>query len=136
MPSGGARVGAGRKPKAVKFARPIAQAEKRIADRLPKLIDRMFELADGVLMAETLMDGELRVYRERPDRQALEYLINRILGKPVERQELTGDGGGPLTFEVTPIDYRALIAPLAPGPVDDRAASGEDEGLGDGAALG
>jgi hypothetical protein len=53
MPSGGFRPGAGRKPRAVKYARPIAAAEKQIADRLgkrdglPGLIDNLLQLADG-----------------------------------------------------------------------------------------
>lgn len=83
MPWGGNRPGAGRPRRAVKHARPIAQAEKRIADRLPLIIDRMFELADGVLVQE---DGG-RVYARPPDRDACRYLIDRILGRPRERSE-------------------------------------------------
>jgi len=67
--TGGARPGAGRKPRSEKFARPIAAAEKRIADHLPKLIDNMIEQADA------------------GDYKANEYLINRIMGKPTERHE-------------------------------------------------
>lgn len=44
---GGKRAGAGRKPKAEKFAPQIDRAEKRIADRLPELIDNQFALALG-----------------------------------------------------------------------------------------
>lgn len=94
--NGGARPGAGRKPKAEKFKLPIAKAEKRIADRLPTLIDRMFELSDGVLVEEVDRDGVPRVYQKPPDRQAIEYLVNRILGKPTERQEVSGPDGEPL----------------------------------------
>lgn len=48
----------------------------------------------------------------------------------VDRHELTGEGGGPISHsvEVVPIDYRASITPLAPRPVDDSAAPGESEG--------
>lgn len=95
MPSGGPRPGSGRPRKAEKFQRPIARAEKRIADRLPWLIDQQFELAEGVL-AEEGKDGEEKVYKRPPDRQAVEYLLNRIMGKPTERQELTGKDGEPL----------------------------------------
>jgi len=91
--NGGARPGAGRKPKDEKFKLPIAKAEKRIADRLPTLIDRMFELSDGVLVQEHDITGTPRVYQKPPDRQALEYLVNRILGKPTERQEQEQTGG-------------------------------------------
>lgn len=87
--NGGARPGAGRKPKAEQFKRPIAQAEKRIADRLPLLINNLFLLADGVLVQEELIPGQPIVYKRPPDRQANEYLINRIMGKPTDRKEHT-----------------------------------------------
>jgi hypothetical protein len=69
MPRGGARPGAGRKPKAEKYQTPIQAAEQRIADRLPELIDRMFDLS------------------KEGDRDATVYLINRVMGKPTERVE-------------------------------------------------
>lgn len=47
MPRGGYRPGAGRKPTREKFKRPIADAEKRIADRLPELVDNLMHAADG-----------------------------------------------------------------------------------------
>jgi hypothetical protein len=85
--NGGARPGAGRKPRAELHARPIKVAEKRIADRLPLLIDNLFTLADGVTIQEEDEDGNPRIYSRPPDRHANEYLVNRILGKPTERSE-------------------------------------------------
>ena len=84
---GGARPGAGRKPKAETYARPIRAAEDRIADRLPVLVDRLLDLASGVTVQEVGSDGEARVYTRPPDRQAAEYLLNRIMGKPTDRSE-------------------------------------------------
>lgn len=60
---------AGRPRKADKFAKPIAAAEKQIAAWLPELIQKQMELA------------------REGDRAAIEYLINRLMGKPTERQE-------------------------------------------------
>ena len=94
--NGGARPGAGRKPKAEKYETAINRAEKRIADRLPELIDNMFRLAEGVTVQEVDEEGGVLVYSKPPDRQANEYLINRILGKPTERAEFTGQDGEPL----------------------------------------
>lgn len=116
---GGARHGSGRKPSAIKFETAIAQAEGRIADRLPSLIDNMFVLADGGYerveeqwapagslyigsgefqrrMYPALPDDELVLVKRTmsvadKDRQANEYLINRVMGKPTERQELSGE---------------------------------------------
>jgi hypothetical protein len=82
--------GPGRRPKAQTFARSIARAEKRIAASLPALIDNMLTLASGVLVEETdPVTQKTQVYRKPPDRQANEYLINRILGKPTERNDVT-----------------------------------------------
>src|SRR4051812_2244932 len=85
--TGGARPGAGRKPKQDKHVTAINRAEKQIKDRLPELIGNMFTLAAGVTLQETDSDGNDRIYTRPPDRQANEYLINRIMGKPVERTE-------------------------------------------------
>jgi hypothetical protein len=79
---GGARKGAGRKPKAQLYARQIRRAEKRIADELPDLIDRLSELAAGVRVVKQAEDGEEKVYRKPPDLRALRYLIDRIMGRP------------------------------------------------------
>jgi hypothetical protein len=86
---------AGRPKKADKYGGHIAQAEDLIADRLPSLIDNLFSLADGIEVQEETPNGP-RIYSRPPDRQANEYLVNRIMGKPIDRRELTGKDGEPL----------------------------------------
>jgi hypothetical protein len=88
--NGGARPGAGRKPKDEKFKVPIAKAEKKIADKLPWLIDQALELAEGVVVQEWGKDGP-RIYQKPPDINAIKYLVDRIMGKATERRELTLD---------------------------------------------
>lgn len=127
---GGARPGAGRKPKREKYESAVAQAERRIADRLPWLIDKMLELAGGVAVQEADKDGVLTVYTRPPDRQATEYLINRVMGKPTERKEISGPDSGPLPVV---FDHGATLADLASGSDADPDAPGADEGGGDGA---
>lgn len=98
--NGGARPGAGRKPKDEKFKVPIAKAEKRIADKLPMLIDKALELAEGVLVEDVnIITMQRSVYQKPPDLGAIKYLVDRIMGKPTERQEVTGANGSAL--EVT-----------------------------------
>lgn len=101
--SGGARQGAGRKPKAERFKSAIAAAEKRIADHLPQLIDSLLELSEGVTVQETDAQGREKVYTRPPDFRAASYLIDRILGKPVQaiEAEHTGADGGPISLQVT-----------------------------------
>ncbi len=94
---GGARPGAGRKSKAEKYARPINAAEKQIVDKLPSIVDSLIRLAEGVFVEEyNPITDKVAVYQKAPDRAAAEYLIDRILGKPRQYQELAGAGGEPL----------------------------------------
>jgi hypothetical protein len=80
--------GPGRPAKADKFAGQIARAEARIARRLVRYIANMEALADGIYQEEASETGKRVVYQRPPDRQANEYLINRILGKPTERSDV------------------------------------------------
>jgi hypothetical protein len=47
MPSGGPRAGAGRPNKTELHEKPIARAEKKFADKLPQIADKVLELAAG-----------------------------------------------------------------------------------------
>ena len=128
---GGARPGAGRKPKAEKYEPEISAAERRIADRLPELLEHEFALATGgaerveslhELALSIVVDshetnpsgvivktkkqlfpnaapGEMvlvsrKVITSEPARAAIEYLVDRILGKPTQAVELSGPDGG------------------------------------------
>ena len=102
---GGARPGAGRKRKTAKFETQIQKAESMIADRLPWLVDKAMELADGVYIEKPGLTGPL-VYQLPPDMGAIKYLVDRIMGKPTERRELTLDK--PLS-EMTDDELRELL---------------------------
>ena len=93
---GGRRPGSGRPPKRVVNESPIRAAEKKIADRLPWLVDKLMELAEGIHEEKTIGDNAVIVYKRPPDRQAAEYLMDRVLGKAVARSE----NGQPGDFEV------------------------------------
>lgn len=101
---------AGRPRKAERYAGQFRAAEDRIADKLPALLDDLFKLAHGgwweeeeELKAAGLLTtgsgefetpifpdkapGELVVVGRRrkraaPDRQALTYLVDRLMGRP------------------------------------------------------
>lgn len=88
---GGARPGAGRKPKREVFEGEITKADRRLAKNLIRHIENMERLANGILVQETnTKTGATFVYVASPDRQANEYLINRVMGKPIERQQHSG----------------------------------------------
>lgn len=117
----------GRPRRADKNAGAVAKAEKQIRDRLPWIIDKLFELGEGVYVQEPGLTGPV-VYQKPPDRDALKYLTDRIMGKPVERKEVSGPDGTAIPLEVQRIDYRDGLTEAAPGPASDFDASGENEG--------
>lgn len=80
----------------------IAETEREIAKKLPTLLQAIYDLAVGVYIGEEGEDGTVRVYRERPDRQALQWLLERVLGKTPERHELVA------------LDNVAMVIPWAP----------------------
>lgn len=113
--------GPGRPAKRKTHAGAITRAEKQIADQLPRLIENMLVLANGVLIEEiNIVTGKPQVYRKPPDRAANQYLIDRILGKPTERQEITGEDGAPV-----PIGFTTLLQRVY-GDVDDDPDEGAD----------
>lgn len=104
---GGAREGAGRKPTAQKFESKVAIAERKIANRMPELVENMLTLARGVTVQETDKEGNERTYTKPPDYKANEYLLNRIMGKPTERVESSGPGGGAIVITLPALQEAA-----------------------------
>jgi len=84
----------------------MERAEMYVARNLPKYLKKLHELAMGIALVKETKLGP-KVYVEAPDRQALQYLIDRGLGKLPERVELTGEEGGPV--EVLPWAPAALL---------------------------
>jgi hypothetical protein len=118
--NGGARPRAGRKPKATKYELNVTQAEDKIVDHLPQILDNLLKLANGgfevvenkwiprsAFSLGDLLSGvnsedaekaklkpdervlaESKTYFALPDRAANIYLIDRILGKPTQKQDI------------------------------------------------
>lgn len=129
MQNGGARPGAGRKAKAEKYKQPIAKAEKKIVDKLPWLVDQALACAKGVPLVQSspainIVVGMLQqcvtapdqvaalnaaidrleyIFSTPPDAKSIQYLMDRIMGKPLAKQEVTGEDGAPLAISVVEI---------------------------------
>ncbi len=88
---GGRRPGAGRKSAADLALRDDFNAAARdtIVEWLPQLLANLKTLADG--------SGPLNP----PSLAANQYLLDRVLGKPTQSIEHSGQGGGPLALTVT-----------------------------------
>jgi hypothetical protein len=81
---GGVRQGAGRKAKAEAYAGAITAAERRIADRLPRLLDNLEYLADGGYeeVAQTFEPAGL-VFVEAPVRDRKGVILLDAMGRPL-----------------------------------------------------
>jgi len=77
------------------------KADKRVRRKLYKYIEKLEELAMGVLIQkEDKKTGLPTIYKVAPSREALQYLIDRGLGRIPQRFEMSGNDGGPL--EIVP----------------------------------
>ena len=88
----------GKVPKAITQREAVEKAEMWVAKKLPKYLKKLQELAMGVVVVEIDKGGKKRIYTKAPDRAALEYLLDRGMGKAPQRLEMTGGGGGPMEF--------------------------------------
>ena len=120
--NGGARPRAGRKPKKSKYELSVVQAEDKIVDHLPQILDNLLHLANGgyerveeewqpaKLVTITKHDEDKDQFYNVPafpdkdpdemvlvkrkvsvadrDRAANIYLVDRILGKPTQKQDI------------------------------------------------
>ena len=71
----------------------IRKANGQISEQLPEIISKLIELGQGVTVeGRRRGDGKPVIYSEAPNFRALEYLCNRVLGKPVDSATLAGEG--------------------------------------------
>lgn len=71
----------------------VKVAEDRIRQHLPDLVDRAIDLALGVVVQEEYLENgalRTRIYARPPDARALMYVLDRVMGKPAQRVEMTG----------------------------------------------
>ena len=90
--------------KRIRHKQAIEKAEMYAARNLPKYLKLLETLARGVLMVEETKDGE-EIYRVAPDRQAIQFLVERGAGKAATKLEITGEDGAPIV--ITPYIPRA-----------------------------
>lgn len=82
-----------------------AKLEAKITERIGKkgkyLTDKLFELIDGVsILYEDPKEGKpIRYYKQPPNLQAIQYAIDRILGKPTQKSVKAERTEGLITVE-------------------------------------
>jgi ribosomal protein S4E len=87
---GGKRIGAG-KPKGYKASHTLTTQETRkniikmISERTEELMAAKLALALGHIKATTNESGDIKqIYTVSPDGNAIQYLLNQVIGKPTE----------------------------------------------------
>lgn len=73
--------------------------EKKVSAKSKWIIDKIFELADGVYLVDKHDNKEVKYYKRQPDLQALIYLVNRLLGSPTQKSEHVEETRGTLALE-------------------------------------
>ena len=100
---GGFRANAGR-PKGTKASHTIEseQVRKAIVKGVKKdvkpILTALVNSALGIYFEEKMPNGGRRVYKLRPDINAAKYLLDQVMGKPKEMQEITGKDGGAIEY--------------------------------------
>ncbi len=68
----------------------------KILEKWGGLIEKKIELAEGVFVMKPMKQGkkvvDIKVYKEKPDSQSLEYLFSVVVGKPKESIDLKHSG--------------------------------------------
>ena len=85
-----------RKRTAISQSTAVKKAELYVSRKLPKYLKKLEELAMGILIMKTDREGNEAVYAQAPDRAALEYLIDRGMGRAPQRFEIDANTGPPM----------------------------------------
>lgn len=106
---------------------PAGRKPRPVEEKYLKAVIKSMPANDWALVLEQVKRLALR-----GERWAVEFYADRLIGKPTNPIEVTGE----IEFGVKPVDYRLAIAALAPRPMDDSDTPGESESSFDGEALG
>lgn len=61
--------------------------QRKIGKRVKWLLDKSFELADGIYTIDARDPDKVKYYKKAPDLDAIIYLIDRLIGKPTAKTE-------------------------------------------------
>ena len=104
---------------AVKRKKVEEKIDRALLKKTPWLLDKMFELAEGLYILDKHDPGrQIRYYKIIPDRQAIAYLMDRAIGKPKE------EGNGNDESKKGLLMVESIIKTLANGEKEKRIRAG------------
>ena len=97
---------AGRKKgyKAIQAEKAREYLVKRVAAELDPILTAQIESAKGLYYEKLTPEGEIKVYKDKPDINAGKYLTDQTVGKAKETVEMSGKDGGAI-----PVDLSLII---------------------------
>ena len=75
------------------------KVSKKIGRKGKYLTDKLFELIEGVYVMDKRKDGNIKYYQVPPNLNAIIYALDRVLGKPVARSEVSEEKKGVVLVE-------------------------------------
>lgn len=106
---------------------PAGRKKRTVEEKYLQAVVKSMPAKDWELVLE-----KVKQLAMRGERWAVEFYADRLIGKPTNPVEVTGE----IEFGVKPVDYRLAIATLAPRSMDDSDTPGESESTFNGATLG
>ena len=86
---------------------------KRVGQKGKYLVDKLFELAEGIYIMRQDVKGNIKYYEQPPNLAAIIYLLDRALGKPTQKTEQSEEKEGIRVIE-------SMIKDLAGGTIEHR----------------
>ena len=84
----GAKSKKGKHKKTIEKEMALQVMKEKILEKWGPLIEKKIELAEGIFVMKPVKVGgeivDVKVYKEKPDSQSLEYLFSMVVGKPKE----------------------------------------------------
>ena len=92
LPKTGGKKKGSKNKKTIEQEMALELLRKKIRENWDDLINTKLELAKGIWAQKIIGKGIVKVYKEKPDSNSLEYLFSMVVGKPKENLDITSKG--------------------------------------------
>lgn len=80
--------------------------DDKIVENWDDLMTALMDLARGIYREDSKVDNRtgvetIRIYKDKPDKEVAQYLVDRVLGKPKQKREEKENNDKPLVIQVS-----------------------------------
>lgn len=99
---GGKRPGAGRKKgfAALEAEKAREYVVRTVTENLGPILLAQMEAAKGLYYEKKTADGDVVIFKEKPDVAAGKYLVDQTIGRAKETMAISGENGEPIKLEI------------------------------------